>query len=123
MPVCELIYFLARNIRRGHTACGVEKFKNFDLLGGKILPCADLGEEFSLGEITQEGLIKFEKIRAQEILARLVSYKEVWGCGDCEAEFYCGGRCPVLVKTSIKRAKQYCELTKGLVNLGKRFFT
>ncbi|MCS7278585.1 MAG: 4Fe-4S cluster-binding domain-containing protein [Thermodesulfobacteriaceae bacterium] len=121
LPVCELTYFLAKQIRRGHTACGIEEFRNFDILGGKVIPCVDLGDEFLLGELTKEGFILMDQVEVEKGLRKLVKYKKNFGCERCEAEFYCGGRCPVLIKTSLERAKQYCELTRSFVDLGREF--
>lgn len=112
LPLCELFFFLLKGIRRGHTGCGIEKLRNFDILSGKILPCVDLGEEISFKD---PGKIKELKGN----LERLVNYKEEFGCADCLAEFYCGGRCPVLIKTSPLRAKQYCLLMRDFVELAR----
>lgn len=117
LPICELIFFLMQGIRRGHTACGVEKLRNFDIQGGKILPCADYGEEIILGKISKENGVYMDKASSLEKLKSLVLYKNYFGCKECQAEFYCGGRCPVLIKTSPLRAKQYCILTKEFVRI------
>ncbi len=119
IPLCELLFFLIQGIRRGHTACGVEKLRNFDIQGGKILPCVDYGDEIILGEISDRGEVCMDKISSLEKLENLVSYRGAFGCQACEAEFYCGGRCPVLIKTSPLRAKQYCVLTREFVRIVK----
>lgn len=119
LPLCELLFFLLKGIRRGQTACGVEKLRNFDIQGGKILPCADYGEEIILGEISEKGEIYLDKKSSLEKLEKLISYRGPFGCQSCQAEFYCGGRCPVLIKTSPLRAKQYCVLTKEYVRIVK----
>ncbi len=117
LPLNELFFFLLSGIRRGHTGCGVERAENFDLQGGRLLPCADLGEEFVLGEIKPSGEIAWCGNPAR--LSSLVSYRRDLGCEECAAEFYCGGRCPVLIKNSPERARQYCVLTRDLVNLAR----
>ncbi|MGB9761673.1 MAG: radical SAM protein [Caldimicrobium thiodismutans] len=119
LPLCELFYFLLKGISRGQTGCGVEKLRNFDILGGRVFPCVDLGDEIEITlENNGEGGVKICQ-EVERTLLRLVSYKEYFGCKFCEAEFYCGGRCPVLIKTSPERARQYCELTKYMVKLAK----
>jgi len=42
----------------------------------------------------------------------LISYKNILNCFNCEAHYYCGGRCPVQAVSSLERTKKYCELTK-----------
>ncbi|MEZ0343747.1 MAG: radical SAM protein [Caldimicrobium sp.] len=118
LPFCELFYFLLKGVKRGQTGCGIEKLRNFDILGGKLFPCVDLGEEIEI-KFNLEGDREkpFEGVKKE--LLNLVSYKFSFGCNQCEAEFYCGGRCPVLIKTSPERARQYCELTKDMVGLAK----
>ncbi len=117
LPVNELLFLLLSGIRRGHTGCGVELASNFDLQAGKILPCADLGEDFILAEIEPSGEIRWQGGNGN--LKTLVSYREELGCPECPADFYCGGRCPVLVKNSPERARQYCVLTRNLVMLAR----
>ncbi len=122
LPLCELIFFLMQGIRRGHTACGVEKLRNFDIQGGKILPCADYGEEIILGGVSKDNGVYMDKESSMEKLKNLVLYKDYFGCKECQAEFYCGGRCPVLIKVSPARAKQYCILTREFVRIVKESF-
>ncbi len=105
----ELIAFLLTGTRRGHTACGVERAENFDLVGGKILACADLPLEFAIGEIKDSGELEIKT----EALPELVNYKEALGCHFCGIEPYCGGRCPVQVLTgSLERTLAYCQLLR-----------
>ncbi len=119
LPICELFYFLLKGIRRGQTGCGVEKLRNFDILAGRLFPCVDLGEEIEI-KFNSNGKNKIDSLEeVKRELLNLVSYKEIFGCFQCEAEFYCGGRCPVLIKTSPERARQYCELTRGMVRFAK----
>ncbi len=113
LPLCELYYFLLKNIRRGQTGCGVERLRNLDIVSGKILPCVDLGDE-----ICFENLSELEQ--GKLLLSQIVQYKELQGCSNCSAEFYCGGRCPVLIKVSPQRSRQYCILTKKMVELVKQ---
>ncbi len=121
LPLAELIYFSLKEICRGQTGCGVEKLRNFDILSGKVLPCVDMGEELILGDFTNGDIRKNREVELKERLNRLVSYREWLGCKACFAEFFCGGRCPVLIKTSPERAKQYCLLTQDLVSITKEF--
>ena len=107
--VNELILFLLTAKERGHTACGVELAKNYDIVSGKIYPCADLPSCLSIG-----GLDKDRKLRLSEYdLDSLVEYKSWLGCYQCGVHFYCGGRCPVqVVAGSKERTYQYCQLMR-----------
>ncbi len=107
--VNELILFLLAAKERGHTACGVELAKNYDIVSGKIYPCADLPSCLSIG-----GLDKDKKLRLSEYdLDSLVEYKSWLGCYQCGVHFYCGGRCPVqVVAGSKERTYQYCQLMR-----------
>jgi len=112
--VNELILFLLAAKERGHTACGVELAKNYDIVSGKIYPCADLPSCLSIG-----GLDKDRKLRLSEYdLDSLVEYKSWLGCYQCGVHFYCGGRCPVqVVAGSKERTYQYCQLMRLHVGL------
>ncbi len=107
--VNELILFLLAAKERGHTACGVELAKNYDIVSGKIYPCADLPSCLSIG-----GLDKDRKLQLSEYdLDSLVEYKSWLGCYQCGVHFYCGGRCPVqVVAGSKERTYQYCQLMR-----------
>ncbi|OAG27873.1 radical SAM protein [Thermodesulfatator autotrophicus] len=105
----ELIAFLLSGHKRGHTACGVELATNFDLVGGKILACADLPPELALGQITPDGQVSL----SLESLPSLVAYKNYLSCDICGIEPYCGGRCPVQALTgSVERTLAYCQLLR-----------
>jgi radical SAM protein with 4Fe4S-binding SPASM domain len=121
LPLAELFFFLLKGIRRGQTGCGVEKMRSFDVLAGKILPCVDMGEELILADFRKDEIKNLDLSKLQDKLLSLVSYKDWLGCNTCEAEFFCGGRCPVLIKTSPERAMQYCVLIKDLVSLAQTF--
>jgi radical SAM protein with 4Fe4S-binding SPASM domain len=112
--VNELILFLLTAKERGHTACGVELAKNYDIVSGKIYPCADLPACLSIG-----GLDKDRKLQLSEYnLDSLVEYKRRLGCYQCGVHFYCGGRCPVqVVAGSKERTYQYCQLMRLHVGL------
>jgi uncharacterized protein len=112
--VNELILFLLTAKERGHTACGVELAKNYDIVSGKVYPCADLPSCLSIG-----GLDKDRKLKLSEYdLDSLVEYKNWLGCNQCGVYFYCGGRCPVqVVAGSKKRTYQYCQLMRLHVGL------
>ncbi len=110
----ELLAFMLTGHRRGHTACGAELASNFDLVGGRVLACADLPLEFALGEITPEGEVL---LRLQD-LSFLAAYRDPLGCHRCGIEPYCGGRCPVQALTgSPERTRQYCQLLRLHVGL------
>ncbi|MEN3039498.1 MAG: SPASM domain-containing protein [Candidatus Kryptonium sp.] len=119
LPLCELLFFLLNDIRRGQTACGVEKGRNYDIVSGKVIPCVDYGDEIVVAELKSDELIFNDDNQVQGAFRNLITYKREFGCRECEAEFFCGGRCPVLVKTSPKRAKQYCYLTRDFLALVK----
>jgi radical SAM protein with 4Fe4S-binding SPASM domain len=107
--VNELILFLITAKERGHTACGVELARNYDIVSGKVYPCADLPSCLSIG-----GLDKNRKLQLSEYdLDSLVEYKSWLGCYQCGVHFYCGGRCPVqVVAGSKERTYQYCQLMR-----------
>ena len=120
LPVNELLVFWLTGEKRGHSACGVELATNFDLVGGKVLACADLPAEFSLAELSPAGEIFW---KGNGLLKSLVAYREILGCEKCGVFSYCGGRCPVQVLTGDpSRTLAYCELTRLFVGLsGERF--
>lgn len=108
-----------KGIKRDQIGCGVEKLRNFDILVGRVFPCVNLGDKIEI-KFDLEGGNKIKVFREiKEELLNLVSYKSSFGCHQCEAEFYCGGKCPVLIKISPERARQYCELTRGMVRFTK----
>ena len=105
----ELILFLLTETYRGTTGCGVEARRNFDLVGGRILACADLGMEWALGRVDSEGHAHLGDLN----LDRLIDYKKHLGCYDCGVHAYCGGRCPVeAVNSSPQRLIEYCQLMR-----------
>jgi uncharacterized protein len=112
--VNELILFLLTAEERGHTACGVELAKNYDIVSGKVYPCADLPSCLSIG-----GLDEGRRLKLREYdLDSLVDYKSRLGCYQCGVHFYCGGRCPVqVVAGSEERTYQYCQLMRLHVGL------
>ncbi len=111
----ELIIYALSGHKRGHTACGVELAKNYDLVDGRLHACADLPPEWALGEIGEDGSVIFS---VSPDLEALVAYKESLGCSNCGVHAYCGGRCPVQALTgSPLRTLQYCQLTRLHVGL------
>lgn len=105
----ELILYLITGKDRGHTACGVEVAKNYDIVSGKVFSCADLPSELSLGELDHKGKLKLE----ERNLSKLVDYKTELGCYRCGIHAYCGGRCPVqVIAGSKERTLQYCKLMR-----------
>lgn len=112
--VNELVLFLLTGKERGHTACGVELAKNFDIVSGKVFPCADLPPDMSIECLGFDG-----KIEQGELdLAKFVHYKEQLGCFQCGVHPYCGGRCPVqAIAGSPERTWQICQLMRLHVGL------
>jgi uncharacterized protein len=112
LPVChvnELILYLMTGKERGHTACGVELAKNYDIVSSKVFPCADLPSSHKIGELDTEGKLNLK----EEDLSSLVLYKDWLGCYKCGVHPYCGGRCPVqAVAGSRERTFQYCQLMR-----------
>ncbi len=107
--VNELILFLLTGKERGHTACAVELAKNYDIVSGKVYPCADLPSSHSVGELDKNGRLNIKEYD----LTSLVEYKKQLGCFRCGVHFYCGGRCPVQVLAGSKeRTLQYCQLMR-----------
>ena len=105
----ELLAFALTGHRRGHTACGAELAANFDLVGGKILACADLPLDLALGEISPQGEVSLQV----KDLRPLAAYREHLQCSLCGIEPYCGGRCPVqALSGSVERTLQYCQLLR-----------
>jgi len=102
----ELILYLATGRERGHSACAVELAKNYDILDGRVFPCADLPEPLGLGH-------KGEAALGERDLQDLVQYKDWLGCNQCGVHPYCGGRCPVqALAGSPERTVQYCQLMR-----------
>jgi sulfatase maturation enzyme AslB (radical SAM superfamily) len=94
----ELLLYLLTAKERGHSACGVELAKNYDIVSGKVFPCADLPSCLSIGKYN---------------LSSLVEYKNWLGCYQCGVGAYCGGRCPVQIHAgSLERTYQYCQLMR-----------
>ncbi len=105
----ELILYLVTGKSRGSSACGVELATNYDLVGGKVFPCADLPPELALGDIAPDGSLSLN----ERDLHHLVDYKERLGCHDCGVHPYCGGRCPVQAATAgFETLGQYCALMR-----------
>jgi len=105
----ELILFLLTSSERGHTACGVELAKNYDVVSGKVYSCADLPSSHAIGELDEHKRLHIDEYD----LNSLVEYKEWLGCYECGVHFYCGGRCPVQVLAGSKeRTYQYCQLMR-----------
>ena len=105
----ELILYLITGKDRGHTACGVEVAKNYDIVSGKVFSCADLPSELSMGELDCKGNLRLE----ERNLGDLVEYKTDLGCYRCGIHAYCGGRCPVqVIAGSRERTLQYCKLMR-----------
>jgi radical SAM protein with 4Fe4S-binding SPASM domain len=103
----ELVLYLLSGKERGHSACRVELAQNYDILSGRIYPCADLPSCLSIGGVDEKGEIFLQ----DEDLSYLVAYKKDIGCFSCPSHFYCGGRCPVqILAGSEERTKQYCQL-------------
>lgn len=110
----ELILYLFTGKERGHTACGVELAKNYDIVSGQVYCCADLPSCLSIGELDREGKLDLREYD----LNSLVSYKSWLGCFRCGVHAYCGGRCPVqVVSGSEERTYQYCQLMRLHVGL------
>lgn len=112
LPIChlnELILYLITGKERGHTACGVELAKNYDIVSGKVYPCADLPSSHDIGELNAQGKLKLK----ESDLSSLVKYKNWLGCYECGVHPYCGGRCPVqALAGSRERTFQYCQLMR-----------
>jgi radical SAM protein with 4Fe4S-binding SPASM domain len=105
----ELILYLLTGRRRGHTACGVEIAENYDIVSGKVYPCADLPSDRAIGYLDSQGRLELEDYD----LNSLVLYKNELGCAECGVYPYCGGRCPVqALAGSRERSLQICQLMR-----------
>jgi len=105
----ELILYFLTGKERGHTACGVELEKNYDIVSGKVYPCADLPPEMS---INCTDLSRSTEI-GEHSLDRFIEYKDQLGCFRCGVHAYCGGRCPVqAIAGSPERTRQICQLMR-----------
>jgi radical SAM protein with 4Fe4S-binding SPASM domain len=105
----ELILYLLTGKKRGHTACGVEIAENYDIVSGKVYPCADLPADAAIGHLDKSGQLKLE----ENDLNSLVAYKKKLGCQECGVYSYCGGRCPVqALAGSRERTRQICQLMR-----------
>ncbi len=113
----ELILYLLKGKQRGHSACGVELCKNYDIVGGKVYPCADFPDCRAIGGLDEKGKLCIN----EENLLSLVNYKKYLGCFECGVHAYCGGRCPVqILAGSLKRSYQYCQLMRLHVGIVQR---
>lgn len=113
LPLNELIYFNMAQKKRKTTACKVELMENFDIVNGKVVPCIDLPINFYIAEFDEKGNLSFKNQKLiKAFLNDLINYKKGLDCFNCEAHYYCGGRCPVQAVSSLERTKNYCELTK-----------
>ena len=103
----ELILYLTTGRERGHTACGVELARNYDIMGGEIHACADLPASVG-GFVGSDGLDLKEPD-----FSHLVEYENWLGCHECGVYPYCGGRCPVqALSGSPERTLQICQLMR-----------
>ena len=88
---------------------GVEIAENYDIVSGKVYPCADLPADAAIGHLDSAGQLKLE----EHDLNSLVTYKNELGCLDCGVYPYCGGRCPVQALIgSGERTRQICQLMR-----------
>jgi len=105
----ELILYFLTGKERGHSACGVEVSKNYDIVSGEVYPCADLPSILSIGRLNETGHLELRDFD----LISLVQYKSRLGCYRCGVHAYCGGRCPVqVIAGSWQRTLQYCQLMR-----------
>ena len=105
----ELILYFLTGKERGHSACGVELSKNYDIVSGEVYPCADLPSILSIGKLNESGQLRLRDFD----LSSLVEYKNRLGCYRCGVHAYCGGRCPVqAIAGSWQRTLQYCQLMR-----------
>jgi uncharacterized protein len=112
----ELILYLLTKKERGHTACGVEIAENYDIVSGKVYPCADLPTDAAIGQLDSAGQLELEEYD----LNSLVTYRNRLGCSKCGVYPYCGGRCPVQALVgSGKRTHQICQLMRLHVGIVK----
>jgi len=116
--VDELILFFLTGIARQTTGCGVEARRNYDLIGGRILACADLGMDWAMGRIDPQGRIMLNDFSFDD----LIEYKHYLGCHECGVHAYCGGRCPVqALNSSAQRLLEYCQLMRLHVGIVRQF--
>ncbi len=116
--ICELLLYILTAKQRGSSACAVETARNFDIMGGKVHPCADLPPEYAIGYIDDTG----EPYINPADLDSLVLYKNDLGCYECGIHAYCGGRCPVQALTgSMFRFRQYCQLMRLHVGIVQEY--
>lgn len=112
--VNELILYLLTGKERGHTACGVELAENYDIVSGKVYPCADLPSDAAIGQLDNSGQLALKEFE----LKALVTYRSELGCLDCGVYPYCGGRCPVqALAGSPERTRQICQLMRLYVGI------
>ena len=105
----ELILYILTGKVRGHTACGVEIAENYDIVSGKVYPCADLPPDAAIGYLDSQGQLQLDEYD----LSSLVSYTNDLGCKECGVYPYCGGRCPVQALVgSRERSFQICQLMR-----------
>ncbi len=105
----ELVLYLLTGKERGHTACGVEIAENYDIVSGKVYPCADLPADAAIGQLDRGRQLKLEDCN----LNSLVAYRDELGCLECGVYPYCGGRCPVQALVgSAERSRQICQLMR-----------
>jgi len=105
----ELILFLLTGKERGYTACGVEIAENYDIVSGRVYPCADLPADSAIGHMDDAGRLLLDEYD----LSSLVGYRSELGCFDCGVYPYCGGRCPVQALAGSKeRTFQICQLMR-----------
>jgi radical SAM protein with 4Fe4S-binding SPASM domain len=103
----ELILYLISGKQRGHTACGVELARNYDIMGGEIHACADLPPSVG-GSIDRTG-----SHFSEPNFTHLVEYKNWLKCYECRVYPYCGGRCLVqALSGSPTRTLQICQLMR-----------
>ncbi|MFC2164839.1 SPASM domain-containing protein, partial [Acidobacteriota bacterium] len=114
--VNELVLYLLTGKERGHTACGVELAKNYDIVSGHVYPCADLPSEMNIESMDPGGKIEL----SEQNLKKFTDYKDHLGCFQCGVHPYCGGRCPVqALAGSPERTSQICQLMRLHVGLVK----
>jgi uncharacterized protein len=114
----ELILFFLTGKERGHTACGVELEKNYDIVSGKVYPCADLPPEMSI----ECSHLDKRSDRCEHNLDRFIQYKDQLGCYQCGVHSYCGGRCPVQAMAgSPERTHQICQLMRLHVGITQEY--
>ncbi len=114
----ELILFFLSDAKRKGSVCEVELKRNYDIMGGEVFPCADLPEEWKLGDILEDGKVEL----SDRDLSSLTDYKDKLGCYSCGIHEYCGGRCPVEAMTGgDKRLFQYCQLMRLHVGIAKKY--